>query len=460
MHRLTSGQQRAGSDNEGGFTLVELLVVCVILPLVIGAISVGILAVFQLNGSVSTRLSGSGDAQVVSSYYVGDVQNATSVTTLGTPLACGTSGTQMLGLRWSTNQTSVSYAQVQKGTTYSLVRYLCQNGNTTTPVTSTVVSHDAGTPLVAVTCSATASSCAASTSWIAASGVTGVKITITTQRDNYTYSVTAVPRAWNGSTSGATGPVFPPLLLLGAGTSVLTCAGNASIDVNGAAAINSTSNGSGSLTGNASFSAESIYTADTSNPAGAITNSNNATVTPPGTPLSGPPIPDPYAGLTPPSTSVTTYPTSSWSSNQVVTIQPGIYTSTISVSGNASVTLASGIYILRNGISVTGNGIITEAPGGVFFYVTGGQVNLSGNAGVTLQPLSSPPSPATNLAIWQVVADTQSIILTGNGSGSIVNGTIYAPGAFVGGSGNAALTAGAVLAKGLSCNGNGATTIG
>ena len=149
--RFVPEPQRSESAGDRGFTLIELLVVCVVLPLVVGAISVGIISVFELQGGVSNRMSGSGDAQVLSSTFVGDVQSATAVTAQSTPLQCGTTGTHELGLQQGTNQPTISYATVQRGSTYSLVRYRCLSGNTTTPVSSTVVSHDAGTQVV-VTC--------------------------------------------------------------------------------------------------------------------------------------------------------------------------------------------------------------------------------------------------------------------------------------------------------------------
>ena len=66
-------RRRVGRD-EAGFTLVELLVVVAIMPLIVGAISVALLSVISQQNTVSSKVSDSGDATVVSSNFVQDVQ--------------------------------------------------------------------------------------------------------------------------------------------------------------------------------------------------------------------------------------------------------------------------------------------------------------------------------------------------------------------------------------------------
>jgi hypothetical protein len=128
--------------------------------------------------------------------------------------------------------------------------------------------------------------------------------------------------------------------------------------------------------------------------------------------------------------------------------------------------LATGTYILEQGISVTGGASLASGPGGVLLYVTGGSVNFSGGGNVSLAPLAppyypSPPNPqgAQNLGIWQAASDTNPLTLSGNGSANTYSGTIYAPGAQVTSGGNAGYTAGAVEAASLSCGGSGHGTI-
>ena len=77
-----AGRRDSGRDrSSAGFTLIELVIVVGVMPLVIGAIAVGILSVFTLQSSVANRLTDSGDAQVVSVNFQNDVQSAALITT-------------------------------------------------------------------------------------------------------------------------------------------------------------------------------------------------------------------------------------------------------------------------------------------------------------------------------------------------------------------------------------------
>jgi prepilin-type N-terminal cleavage/methylation domain-containing protein len=151
-------------NTEGGFTLIELIIVSVIIPIIIGAITLALMSIFSLQGGVTGRLSGSGDAQIVSTNFETDVQNASLITTdpsglspqcAPTPQVSGT--TQVLGVQ--TGSAVISYEIVpQAGTTpqqYSLFRYSCPIGSTT-PTSSNVVSSNVpGNQTVSVTCAAT-----------------------------------------------------------------------------------------------------------------------------------------------------------------------------------------------------------------------------------------------------------------------------------------------------------------
>ena len=152
---------------EGGFTLIELVIVTLIIPVIIGAITLALISIFSLQGGVTGRLSGSGDAQLTSTNFESDVQNASWITTATsgsslTPQQCApvsqvAGSTQVLGLQ--TGAAVISYEVVpQAGTSppkYNLFRYSCPTG-TTTPTTRTVVSSDVpSTQTVSVTCAAT-----------------------------------------------------------------------------------------------------------------------------------------------------------------------------------------------------------------------------------------------------------------------------------------------------------------
>ena len=73
--------RRCGAQCESGFTLVELLVVLVILPLLLGAIAEALIVSLENTGAASNRLSDSVNAQTTSAYFVRDVQGASWITT-------------------------------------------------------------------------------------------------------------------------------------------------------------------------------------------------------------------------------------------------------------------------------------------------------------------------------------------------------------------------------------------
>ena len=57
---------------DGGFSLIELLIVIVIIPLVVGAISVALTAVLKQQDAVTSKVSNSGDTSVLSAVFAKD----------------------------------------------------------------------------------------------------------------------------------------------------------------------------------------------------------------------------------------------------------------------------------------------------------------------------------------------------------------------------------------------------
>lgn len=199
QHHLGSQRDLAHRDEEG-FTLLELCIVLVLVPIVMGALAAGLIAVLSLQSSVSTRVADSGDAQLVSVNFVPDVQSAAELTTDASASQCGT-GTQLLGLEWNLNassgiyETVVSYVEQRQGTSYVLAREYCTSGASSTPTGSTIVSFNVVANLSAPTISPSALVSAASAGWISAQTVTSVKFSISEPESgtNYTYSLTATP---------------------------------------------------------------------------------------------------------------------------------------------------------------------------------------------------------------------------------------------------------------------------
>ncbi len=196
--------------NEEGFTLIELLIVVTILPLIIGALSAGLIAVFSLQSGVPNRLGDTADSQVVEANFQSDVQGAASLTTapLNNSAQCGP-GTQLLGLAWGPvsgqsypYQDVVSYVVVQAGSSYNLVRQFCSSGYSS-PLdrdlsSSTIVSYDVPSNLsspVATIASGAPSGTSPSTSWVSTQYVTGVAFPISEPSSNFSYTLDAVPAA-------------------------------------------------------------------------------------------------------------------------------------------------------------------------------------------------------------------------------------------------------------------------
>jgi hypothetical protein len=430
-----------------------MIVTVAIMSIVLGAIGTAIVTTIGNQQTTSNRVADSSSAQITSAVYVRDVESALQVTTdmtASSPALCGTGTTLLLGLWWQTgsSQTVVSYwanPAPPPSTIVLVSRKLCVNS--ATPI-STV---QAGTGLSGVRVDVTpaANAAAANNGWTGVTGISAITMDAIESASTFPFDLLATPRLATEQTGG--NPAPPPLFLLGQTNPVLSCNGNGMLAVVGNIFIDSPSNNAGQLSGHPSVSATNIYTAD-SNPSMSISGPAGS-YSP--APVFASPQPDPYAGLTPPSTSG--LPVHNSMSYQ----GPGVYNQTLTLT-NGTTTLATGTYILHQGISVSGNASLTTQAGGVLLYVDGGSVMFAGNGAVTLAPLQPPPYAPTapSMLIWQAASDTNPVILSGNGSGNLFSGTIYAPKTSVGSSGNGSFTAGSVVASSMSCAGNGTETIG
>jgi prepilin-type N-terminal cleavage/methylation domain-containing protein len=176
--------EQAREREEGGFTLIELMIVIVIIPLIVGSIALGLVAVFKIQGGVANRLTASGDTQVFLTTYQHDVDAAQYMTTDpsppaltvyggSTPGTCGT-GTPLLSLAWQIGSTTTyvaSYDLQPSGTTGidNIVRSLCQNG--TLSSTEGLAYHVSPSQAVpSPTCTA-GQTCALGGGWVTASAV-------------------------------------------------------------------------------------------------------------------------------------------------------------------------------------------------------------------------------------------------------------------------------------------------
>lgn len=465
---------------DDGFSLIELLIVIAILPVIVGAISLGFVTSLSNKNTTVTRLSDSHDAQITSEYFVRDVKSAQYVSTSNTSM-CG-STSYLLGLSWSVTNSSgnvVTDNVIYKSDPSSgtLMRTFCNSSSSTTTlshsafptspaVTLSSCPNDAlgngatscyasgGTTYAAVTvnCTDGSTTCANSGSIAAtpqtktAVGVNSIKFSALSydstlavnQTTPFSYTVTSSPQGWVATTTGGGQAPTPPLDLIGPNaTATLGGSSSCSLTVNGVAAVNNTSNGSVSLGNNNSFSATDVYS-QSNNP---VSGGNG----PSPTVIVGPPLADPFANMTPPSAG-----------------DPNV---TVNNSGSLSGQL-DGIYILNNGLSLSGNTNLTAKPissggHGVLLYVppsspTG--IDLTGNGTITLDQIySNPPSQNFNgVVIW--VANGKNVSLGGNGNTTTIGGLVYDPKGSVtlnGGGGSGGVNAAGIVAKSLSCSGGG-----
>jgi hypothetical protein len=120
--------------------LIELLMVVLILPVIMGALVAAILVSIDNSKTISNRLSDSADSQITSAYYVRDVQGAGFVTTTAniptpysyqSPQVCPASapGSLIVGLYHDATASGpaldVGYWLVGGAAPYQVVRYSC-----------------------------------------------------------------------------------------------------------------------------------------------------------------------------------------------------------------------------------------------------------------------------------------------------------------------------------------------
>jgi|GEM_PF-4336002 len=149
VRRLDS-LRRARAMGDDGFTLIELAIVIVILPLVIGGIAVALIVTLQDQTGISTRVSDSVDSQVTSTFFVRDVESAQYVTTKTPapttapwtssfgPAKCGSGSKLVVGLSWPTGTAGASREAVVSYWATQLVSGTGSAAGTTLTATSPI----------------------------------------------------------------------------------------------------------------------------------------------------------------------------------------------------------------------------------------------------------------------------------------------------------------------------------
>ena len=444
---------RTQRRSDQGFTLVELLIVVTILPVVVGAISIGLISVLSLQANATNRVSDSSDAQIVAATFVKDVQSARGLTTVPSP-QCGSASSgvvQLLGLRWSGNSTVVSYDSVAvangAATTYSLVRNYCVL-NSSVPSRVSVIAHDLpsqqASPVITPTNGESA------TGWISTAGILRVTLSVTAPQSKFSYSLTGTPRAWTASSGALSSGAIPyaPITLL-CGTSCATSGlsvgtGTVSINVgdgigNGALAVNSPNPGSITVANNGSLLSSSILTTDQT--LKSIVSNTHATY--PGTEYYGSSFPDPLASLVAPAPNGS--PVTCTQSGSTFTCPAGNYVNNLSFPSNATINFTGGgTYWFEQGLSLpngaaatfssavyifdgttalstgsTANGTISGS--NVLFYVRSGSATFSNNGSVSLTPMSG----YDGVTVWDAVIG--GTLTLANNSSTNTYGGLYVP---------------------------------
>lgn len=174
---------------DGGFTLVEMMVAAVILSIVVAPLTASVLLGLLTVTQSQSRVTHSADEQLVASYFNTDVQSAT---TAGTGAYCSGGGAELV-LAWTDPKTTQSRQVAYVVSGAELTRIVCVDGSETRrlPVATSLTSSAP----VTVQCAQTPPTFAACTT----SDPRQVRISITEagetfQADDYTFSLTATRR--------------------------------------------------------------------------------------------------------------------------------------------------------------------------------------------------------------------------------------------------------------------------
>ena len=416
---------RNRTRGEGGFTLAELLVALVIQGLIMGALAMAFVGIMRGGTQVHQSLDATSDARIAAQYIISDARNSsgpemsltdTSSCPDASPPVAGTAS-PVVRFNWdstdsdgSTVPNIVNYVLVAN----SLLRRQCVNGALVSDraVASSVQS-------VNVACSPN-TDCSGSP--------TSITVTITSTTDvagsAYQYSLTGAFRKLIGN-----GPPTNPrsVILLGSGSDCslgatgVRVSGSGNLRIYGDAYVNATD---GSTCKSMYISNSGVFKAgNTKILTGGSCTASGASVCPTTTSYS-PAVSDPYASLTPPSTSG--LPAQSGCASG--TAQPGVYASTLALSGIANCQLASGVYIFQNGLSLSNSAVLTSASGGVLIYITGGSFSVGGASSINVSAMTA--GTYAGLVLWQASSDANTVAFS-NGGSITLNGALYAPSAEV-----------------------------
>jgi hypothetical protein len=254
------------------------------------------------------------------------------------------------------------------------------------------------------------------------------------------------------------------ILVLNPSGTTVTGNGNTGINIAGPFIVNSTGPNVFNLPGNPTITANEFDFAGNSSPPSLGLSSSQVSQD-----LLGPggsaasiaysqtPTADPLSFLPPPSTTGLTAQSYTGQS----TLNPGIYNG-ISVSGNTTVTLTSGTYIINGSISLSGGATI-DGTSGVLIYINPGAGNsaitTNGNPSLKLFPMTT--GPYQGISIYVDRSATDSTLTIGGTAGWDIEGTIYAPSSTISLNGTPGAVSGSeLIVNKLNMVGNAVSTVG
>lgn len=131
---------RARLLDEGGFTLIELMIAMTLLAIVIGPITGSFILGLLETSATRDRLTDTSGSQAIAAYLVTDIQSSQSVDVTSTcKPASLAAGTVVFGLTWDANQddaitatTSVSYIDLPEDGQHQLYRASCTSSGSDT----------------------------------------------------------------------------------------------------------------------------------------------------------------------------------------------------------------------------------------------------------------------------------------------------------------------------------------
>ena len=420
IHALRRWMQNRLSQDESGFTLVELLMAIVISGIIVGGLASAFLVGVKTTSAATTRLDESHDAQLASAYFVADASSAASFSqTAPAAGSCAAGLSNVVSFQWTDSGVAKSVYYVITGSPSQLVRRYCQNDVLSSDVT--LVKNLASTLPTASCPPPEDPSC----------GVTGTPADVQLQvqeTSGYTYTLRASPRV-NSSTGGGLGGYA---VYVGGGG--VTLKGNSTI---------SAATGIVAVTGGADCNSHSSVTA----PDGFYGSDGGSC-----SPTAGSPPPDPLGSLPDPTVpgtaaSDSTHPNSTTCGSSMRTYQPGHYTAASSLSNGC---LASGVYYFDKNASLDG---VTSAAGGVLIYMSGGDLSLDGTT--TLSPMTTGSDAGVTIFMGRRNSGTIS-----TNSTMTINGVTYAPaGELDLQSNNSNVTSGGINVSTFQIKGNGSGLI-